>query len=111
KAYPSNVLHFATECGNKGHSAAFPRSLPEWFIKLFTDEEDWVLDPFVGSGTTCASARGLRRNSVGIDLLPEYYAMSKEALNGSDLRLFEEPASKYAANNGTKTRRLHRKAH
>ena len=34
--YPTNVLHLATECNNKQHSAAFPSSLPEWFIKLFT---------------------------------------------------------------------------
>ena len=51
KAYPSNVLHCVTEFGNKGHSAAFPKALPKWFIKFFTDEWDWVLDPFVGSGT------------------------------------------------------------
>ena len=36
-AYPTNVLHLATECGNKKHSAAFTIALPEWFIKLFTD--------------------------------------------------------------------------
>jgi len=34
--YPSNVLHLPTETGNKGHSAVFPESLPEFFIKLFT---------------------------------------------------------------------------
>jgi DNA modification methylase len=34
RAYPTNVLHLATECGNKSHSAAFPPTLPEWFIKL-----------------------------------------------------------------------------
>ena len=39
-AYPTNVLHMATECNNKQHSAVFPESLPEWFIKLFTDEND-----------------------------------------------------------------------
>lgn len=111
KAYPSNVLHFATECGNKGHSAAFPKSLPAWFIKLFTDEGDWVLDPFVGSGTTCKAARELRRNSVGIDVMPEYYAMAKAANGGSDLRLFEAPRKKYAKDNGTRNRRLHRAAH
>jgi DNA modification methylase len=111
KAYPSNVLHFATECGNKGHSAAFPKALPEWFIKLFTDEGDWVLDPFVGSGTTCEAARELHRNSVGIDLMPEYYAMAKSANEGSDLRLFEIPQKKYAKGNGTRNRRVHRAAH
>ena len=63
-AYPSNVLHFATECSNKNHSATFPKALPEWFIKLFTDEGDWILDPFVGSGTTCEVAQTLHRNSV-----------------------------------------------
>jgi len=46
KAYPTNVLHLATECNNKKHSAAFPEELPEWFIKLFTKEGDMVLDPF-----------------------------------------------------------------
>ncbi len=111
KAYPSNVLHFATECGNKGHSAAFPKALPAWFIKLFTDEGDWVLDPFVGSGTTCESARELHRNSVGIDVMPEYYAMARTANEGSDLRLFEEPSKKYAKDNGTRNRRVHRAAH
>ena len=111
KAYPSNVLHFATECGNKGHSAAFPKALPKWFIKLFTDEGDWVLDPFVGSGTTCEAARELLRNSVGIDLMPEYYAMAKSVNEGSDLRLFESPPKKYAKDNGTRNRRVHRAAH
>ena len=37
-AYPTNVLHLATECGNRNHSAVFPEALPEWFIKLFTNK-------------------------------------------------------------------------
>ncbi|MCA1605424.1 MAG: site-specific DNA-methyltransferase, partial [Acidobacteria bacterium] len=60
-AYPSNVLHLATECGNKNHSAAFPKDLPAWFIKLFTKEGDVVLAPFAGSGTTCVVAHELHR--------------------------------------------------
>lgn len=36
KVYPTNVVHMATECSNKRHSAAFPVPLPTWFIKLFT---------------------------------------------------------------------------
>jgi len=79
-AYPSNVLHFATETGNKSHSATFPNSLPEWFIKLFTKENDWVLDPFVGSGTTSEAAILLGRNSVGIEVVPNYAKMAKERL-------------------------------
>lgn len=71
-AYPTNVLHMATECGNRSHSAAFPESLPEWFIKLFTTEGDTVLDPFSGSGTTLKVAKAMKRSAVGIEILDEY---------------------------------------
>lgn len=76
--YPSNVLHLATESSNKSHSATFPRSLPSWFINLFTREGDLILDPFLGSGTTSISASLLNRNSVGIEILPEYYNIAIE---------------------------------
>ncbi|MDO9450756.1 MAG: site-specific DNA-methyltransferase [Rugosibacter sp.] len=90
QAYPTNVIHMATECGNKNHSAAFPQTLPEWFIKLFSDEGDWILDPFVGSGTTLKVAHALGRNAVGIDVLPEYCAMAEAAVADTQYQLFEE---------------------
>lgn len=86
-AYPSNVLHFATETANKNHSAAFPKALPEWFIKLFTKEYDWVLDPFMGSGTTCEVAYNLKRNSVGIDIVPDYIAMAQKKVEAVEYSL------------------------
>ena len=70
--YPSNVLHMATECTNVNHSAAFPVSLPEWFIKLFTKDEDVVLDPFMGSGTTAVAAKKLNRYYIGMEKHPLY---------------------------------------
>ena len=76
-AYPSNVLHMATECYNQGHSATFPPALPEWFIKLFSDEEDVVLDPFVGSGTTALAAKKLNRRYFGIEIQPDYCDMAR----------------------------------
>lgn len=89
--YPTNVLNFATVCNNKNHSAAFPDELPEWFIKLFTKEFDTVLDPFAGSGTTLKVAKRMRRNSIGIDLMPEYVEMIKSELYTSkELLLFEK---------------------
>lgn len=93
-AYPTNVLHLATECNNKNHSAAFPESLPEWFIKLFTKQEDVVLDPFMGSGTTNFVAQRMNRNSIGIEILPEYYYMVKEQLEPTKLLLLE-PEEEY----------------
>jgi len=73
KVYPTNVLHLATECGNKNHSATFPYALPEWFIKLFTRPGDVVLDPFMGSGTAIFAALNMGRKAIGIDINPEYY--------------------------------------
>jgi len=95
-AYPTNVLHLATECSNKKHSAAFPEGLPEWFIKLFTQVGDTVLDPFMGSGTTNIVANRMRRNSVGIELVPEYYEMVKAQISPVELYLFE-PEAKYGS--------------
>ncbi len=93
-AYPTNVLHLATECNNKNHSAAFPEGLPEWFIKLFTKEGDTVLDPFMGSGTTNIVANRMQRNSIGIEIVPEYYKMVKTQIRPVELYLFE-PKTEY----------------
>ncbi len=83
KAYPSNVLHIATECGNKSHSAVFPEAIPEWFIKLFTKEGDTVLDPFLGSGTTSRVAKRMGRYSIGIEILEEYYNLALKSLENA----------------------------
>lgn len=94
KAYPSNVLHLATECSNKNHSAAFPEELPEWFIKLFTRERDTILDPFMGSGTTNLVAQRMRRHSIGIEIVPEYYEMVQRQIEPVALYLLE-PTEQY----------------
>lgn len=77
--YPTNVLHLATECSNRNHSAAFPVTLPAWFIKLFTEEGDVVLDPFIGSGTTALACIELNRHYIGIELMETYYKLALEA--------------------------------
>jgi site-specific DNA-methyltransferase (adenine-specific) len=79
-AFPANVLHLATECSNRSHAAAFPDALPEWFIKLFTQPGDTVLDPFSGSGTTLRVARTLNRNSIGIELAGDYCELTAAEL-------------------------------
>jgi site-specific DNA-methyltransferase (adenine-specific)/site-specific DNA-methyltransferase (cytosine-N4-specific) len=89
-AYPTNVIHLATECSNKNHSAAFPEELPSWFIKLFTTENDTVMDPFMGSGTTMFAAQKLRRNAIGIEILKEYYDMVKQSIQPAQLYLLDK---------------------
>lgn len=80
KVYPSNVLYLSTISANKNHCAVFPESLPTWFIKLFTQKGNVVLDPFIGSGTTAIAAIKTERNFVGIDLSKQYSRMAKRAV-------------------------------
>ena len=80
KAFPTNVLHMATECSNRDHSAAFPEALPEWFIKLFTEPGDTVLDPFMGSATTLRVAKRMQRHAIGIDIQEAYVSRAYEEL-------------------------------
>lgn len=80
-AYPNNVLHLATECSNRNHSAAFPLELPEWFIKLFTKPGNVVLDPFNGSGTTTVAAKRLVRKYIGIDTNKKYCELAEYELS------------------------------
>jgi len=65
---PDNVLRLAVESRNRGHSAAYPVALPEWFIKLFSNQGDLVLDPFAGSGTTGVACKMHGRKFMGIDI-------------------------------------------
>ena len=90
KVYPTNVIHMATECSNRRHSAVFPTTLPNWFIKLFTQPSDWVLDPFVGSGTTAVAAKELGRDYVGIDIDEEFCRIARERVVETQPRLLED---------------------
>lgn len=65
------------ESGTKIHPARFPAALPEFFIKLLTDEGDLVVDPFAGSNTAGAVAERLGRRWLAMELLEEYLEASK----------------------------------
>ena len=66
----------------KIHPARFPAALPEFFLKLVTDEGDLVLDPFAGSNTTGAVAEALHLRWIAVDNVREY-------LDASRFRFFE----------------------
>ena len=71
-ARPSNVIEAKTESSQGSHSAPFPRAIPEFFIKAFSDPGDTAFDPFLGSGTTMAAAALLGRVGYGIEISPAY---------------------------------------
>jgi len=85
--YPTNVIHMATECSNRNHSATFPVELPAWFMKLFTQPGDLVLDPFMGSGTTALAAVQLGRYFIGTDINKEYIELARKRVAQEQIRL------------------------
>jgi len=63
-----------------GHPAPFPEELPYRLIQLYSFKDDVVLDPFVGSGTTCLAALKTGRNYVGYDNNPEYVKLAEDRI-------------------------------
>ena len=63
-----------------GHLTPKPVKLCEHLIRLFSAERQTVLDPFVGSGTTCLAARRTGRRSIGIDVNPNYIEIARTRL-------------------------------
>ena len=62
------------------HLTPKPVRVCEHLIRLFTRKHQIVIDPFVGSGTTCVAARRSGRHSIGIDVNPEYIAIAKQRI-------------------------------
>lgn len=62
------------------HPAVYPLYIVQELIKLLSKENDLVLDPFCGSGTTCLAAKNLKRNYLGIEINSEYVKLANERL-------------------------------
>jgi site-specific DNA-methyltransferase (adenine-specific) len=67
-----------------------PLRLFQWLITLCTRENQIVLDPYMGSGTTCIAAKLLKRKYIGIEMEPEYYKIAEARINYHE----PEPQSK-----------------
>lgn len=65
---------------SKYHPTMFPLELPKRLIQLYTYVGDTVLDPFLGSGTTCVAAKGLARKSIGYEIDPQYKEIIKQRI-------------------------------
>ena len=64
-----------------GHPAPFPIDLPRRAIKMFSYQDDLILDPFCGSGTTCIAAYQEKRRAIGVELDPNYYDLAVRRFN------------------------------
>jgi modification methylase len=81
-----SIWRFQTE--TKGlHPAPFPEELPRRLILLYTNENDLILDPFLGSGTTAVAARRAGRRYVGYEISPEYCALAEQRLGSMQAEL------------------------
>ncbi len=76
----SDVWTLNTSVGGKGHGAQFPVALPGRCIALTTEPGDFVLDPFVGSGTSGIAALHHQCRFIGIELSGEYVDISRRRL-------------------------------
>ena len=84
-----SVWTVATKPFKEAHFATFPPELPEICIKAGCPEGGTVLDPFAGAGTTLFVAEQLGRNSIGIELNPEYYEIIRRRMAGLEMNLFQ----------------------
>lgn len=80
--YTKSIWTFNAESAKKiGHPAPFPEDLPARLIKLYSFEGDVILDPFVGSGTTCIAALKNKRRYIGYDVDPSYINLARKRIS------------------------------
>lgn len=81
------IWHIDSVRKNDIHQAMFPQELAARVIRLYTDENDIVLDPFVGSGTTAIAAIQLDRQYIGIEKEQKYYQLARDRISNLESRL------------------------
>lgn len=80
--YSKSLWSFgAVNSRKEGHPAPFPEELPRRLIKFYTFLGDTVLDPFLGSGTTCKAAKALGRRSIGYEVNDDYRKLIEQKIS------------------------------
>jgi len=84
---PDDVWQFPRVCGTfkeriGNHPCQMPENLLELIIKASSNEQDIVLDPFGGTGTTAVVAKKLNRHYITMDISPEYYNIIIKRISG-----------------------------
>jgi DNA modification methylase len=85
--YPRSVLYFKTaESEGKYHPTQKPIDLYRWLVRTYSDENDTVLDPCMGSGTTGVACQLENRNFIGIEKEQKYFDLAKERISSYEVK-------------------------
>ncbi len=80
--FTKSIWRFPTVSAKRiGHPAPFPVELPRRLIELYSFKGDIVIDPFMGSGSTCVAAKNTGRNFIGIDIEEDYCTLAKNRIS------------------------------
>ena len=75
------------------HGATYPEKLCDRLIKMYSNKDDVILDPFLGTGTTVLAAIKAKRNAIGIELTERFFSVAEDSISktvkGYQLGLFE----------------------
>lgn len=86
--HPSSILSnfpqkWSRQQQGQVHPFLKPVSLLQWLIRSYSNEGDLVLDPFMGSGTTCLAAKEENRNYIGIELDTKYFKIAENRIENN----------------------------
>ncbi len=94
------------------HPAKYPESLVEEFIKFFTKKGGFIIDPFLGTGSTLVAARNLFRNAIGIEITKKYAEIARKRLSKLTLEFADEQIlNEVIIGNSTEAYELTKKHH
>jgi DNA modification methylase len=94
-----HILTGSTKTGDIKHPAMFPEQLAHGHILSWSDPEDIVYDPFMGSGTTCMAAVKTGRKCIGSEISKKYADVARNRINLEITRRMMDGNSKYRSNN------------
>jgi len=90
KLWFQQIWQGITGASTRNHPAPFPLQLAERLIRMFSFAGDTVLDPFLGTGTTSVAAARWGRNSMGVEVDPQYHKMAVDRLHEENAELFSD---------------------
>jgi DNA modification methylase len=88
KVWFQQIWTGVTGASTRDHPAPYPMELAERLVRMFSFVGDTVLDPFLGTGTTSVAAAKWGRNSIGIEVDPQYFDMAVKRIEGETRKLF-----------------------